>query len=82
MLTMLPVWDVVGNAPDMVAGVLPLTVLWSYAAFTLNFILAIVVYFTQFRPWAEHAERLSDEADPATRDDYRAATSRVGEGDK
>jgi hypothetical protein len=52
LLTMLPVWDVVGNSSRFVAGLLPGTVLWSYAAFTLNFVLALVVYVTQFRPWA------------------------------
>lgn len=56
VLAMLPVWNAIGNAPALVWGLLPLTVLWSYAAFTLNFILAIVVYFAQFRPWARSVE--------------------------
>lgn len=56
LLIFLPVWDVVGNGTTMVGGFLPLTILWVYLACALNNVLAIVIYFTMFRPWAESVE--------------------------
>jgi hypothetical protein len=56
LLIFLAVWDVAGNGGQMVAGLLPLTVLWVFAACALNNVLAVVVYITLFRPWAQAME--------------------------
>lgn len=78
LLTFLPVWDVAFNDARLVGGLLPMTVLWSYAAFGLNMVLAIAVYLLQFRPWAEHIEDsdLTQPTDTARRDAYDAVTAR------
>lgn len=57
LLIFLAVWDVVGNSGRMVAGFLPLTVLWVFLACALNNVLAVAIYFAFFRPWADEVER-------------------------
>lgn len=50
-LALLPVFDVLGNGRHMVAGILPLTVLYGYAVFTLNCVLALVYALVRGRDW-------------------------------
>lgn len=80
LLTFLPAWNVAFNDARLVGGFLPMTVLWSYAVFGLNMVLAIAVYMLQFRPWADEIENsdLTDPTDSARRDDYEAIVSRSG----
>ena len=56
VLTFLPVWDVAFNSTQIVGGLLPLTILWSYLVFASNMMLGIVLYFTWARRWAEKAD--------------------------
>lgn len=56
VLTFLPVWDVAFNSEQMVGGVLPLTILWSYLVFTSNMALGIALYFIWARGWAIEAD--------------------------
>jgi hypothetical protein len=62
LLIFLAVWDLTGNSGQMIAGFLPLTILWVFAACALNNVLAVVVYVLLFRPWAErvHPSRTVD----------------------
>lgn len=53
LLALLPVWDLAGNDAAMVGGLLPVTILWSYLAFSSNFALAIAYYLVWGRPWAK-----------------------------
>ncbi|MGH3666473.1 MAG: hypothetical protein ACRDU8_10380 [Egibacteraceae bacterium] len=77
-LTFLPAWDLAFNDAQLVGGFLPMTILWSYAVFGLNMVLAIAVYVLQFRPWADEVEHsdLTRPTDHVRRDDYDAVTSR------
>lgn len=56
ILTMLPVFDVIANSSRMIGGVLPATILWSYAVFALVNVLAIVIYVSVGREWAERVD--------------------------
>lgn len=53
ILTLLPVWDLLGNDATIVGGLLPVTVLWSYLVFSSNFALVIAYYLVWGSPWAE-----------------------------
>lgn len=81
-LTFLPAWDIAFNDARLVGGLLPLTILWSYAVFGLNMLLAIAVYFLQFRPWADRIEGsdLTRPTDTSRRDEYDAVTKRSKPG--
>jgi hypothetical protein len=56
ILTFLPVWDVAFNSSTLVGGILPITVLWSYAVFASNLAFAIAYYFGWARKWAADAD--------------------------
>ena len=56
LLTLLPVLTLVGNSADMVLGFLPMTILWSYSVFVLNFLLGLVYFYFRAWPWAENYE--------------------------
>lgn len=55
-LTLLPVFTTVGNGTEMVAGILPLTIFWSYAIFLSNVALGLVYFIVRAWPWARRAE--------------------------
>lgn len=56
ILTFLPVWDVAFNSQQMIAGLLPLTILWSYLVFTSNMAFGIALYLVWARGWAIEAD--------------------------
>lgn len=53
VLTLLPVFLVFGNGTDIVWGLLPWTILYSYAVFTLNCVFGIAFYRYRAKPWSE-----------------------------
>jgi hypothetical protein len=60
VLTMLPVWDVVANDARLIGGILPLTILWSYAVFGVVNLLALAIYLKVGRDWADWVDRNPD----------------------
>ncbi|MGE4373424.1 MAG: hypothetical protein AB7E29_11110 [Xanthobacter sp.] len=52
LLTLMPVFGVFGNGNEIVDGILPLTVLYSYCIFTLNCVFGLVYFFSRGRSWA------------------------------
>lgn len=60
LLTLMPVFGVFGNGNQIVGGILPLTVLYSYAVFTLNCVLGLAYFFSRGRAWANTHERSED----------------------
>jgi len=52
VLTLLPVLTSVGNDAGMVAGILPLTVFWSYSVFLSNVAMGVVYFYFRAWPWA------------------------------
>lgn len=60
LLALMPVFGVFGNGNQIVGGILPLTVLYSYAIFTLNCVFGLAYFFARGRAWAKthtHHER-------------------------
>lgn len=55
ILTSLPVWGVFANQPVMF-GPLPMVLTWSYCGFLLIMVAGLVLYFVEFKPWAERFE--------------------------
>lgn len=64
VLTMLPVWDLLANDGRLVGGVLPLTILWSYAVFGVVNLLALAIYLTVGRDWADWIDRNPELLEP------------------
>lgn len=56
ILTLLPVFAIAGNGADMVLGILPLTIFWSYAVFLSNVAMGVVYFIVRSAPWAEAME--------------------------
>lgn len=57
VLTLLPVFTILGNGTQMVAGLLPWTVLYSYAVFTLNCVFGVAFYLLRAKPWSDGEDR-------------------------
>ncbi|MEI2414903.1 hypothetical protein V8Z80_01850 [Orrella sp. JC864] len=57
VLTVLPLLAGIGNGSRMVAGILPLTILYSYAVFCSNCLLGLAFYLCRARGWAEREDR-------------------------
>lgn len=56
LLTLMPVFGVFGNGSHIVGGILPLTVLYSYAIFTMNCVFGLAYFFSRGRAWAKTHE--------------------------
>lgn len=56
ILTVLPLFTGIGNGSRIVAGLLPLTILYSYAVFCSNCLLGVAFYMHRARGWAERED--------------------------
>lgn len=56
VLTLLPVVTEIGNQRTIIAGILPLTILWSYAVFLSNCVMGLVFYLLRARGAAEEID--------------------------
>jgi hypothetical protein len=57
LLALLPVFDVLGNSAEIGPLGMPVTVLYSYAAFSLNSVLGVAYYLSRGRAWTRIVER-------------------------
>jgi hypothetical protein len=60
IVTSLPVWGVFANQAIMF-GPLPMVIAWSYFGFLLIMVSAIVLYYIEFKPWAERFDNKKGE---------------------
>lgn len=56
ILALLPVFNVLGNSPEIGVSGMPMTVFYSYVVFTLNCFLGVSYFLARGRAWAALSE--------------------------
>jgi len=56
LLTVAPIYTNIGNSPEIFAGILPVTILYSYIVFLSNCMMGLFFFQKRALPWAKNQQ--------------------------